>query len=60
MIEVRGLVKHYRVHERAPGVGAALRSLFKREYRLVKAVDEITFSIAAGERVGFLGPNGAG
>ncbi|HEY6879909.1 MAG TPA: ATP-binding cassette domain-containing protein [Polyangiales bacterium] len=60
MIEVRGLVKHYRVHERAPGVGAALKSLFKREYRVVKAVDEISFSIAAGERVGFLGPNGAG
>ncbi|HEX5655577.1 MAG TPA: ATP-binding cassette domain-containing protein, partial [Polyangiales bacterium] len=60
MIEVRGLTKHYRVHERAPGVGAALRSLFKREYRVVKAVDEISFSIAAGERVGFLGPNGAG
>jgi ABC-2 type transport system ATP-binding protein len=60
VIEVRGLVKHYRVHERAPGVGAALRSLFKREYRVVKAVDEISFSIAAGERVGFLGPNGAG
>jgi ABC-2 type transport system ATP-binding protein len=60
VIEVSGLVKHYRVHERAPGVGAALRSLFRREYRLVKAVDEISFSIAAGERVGFLGPNGAG
>jgi ABC-2 type transport system ATP-binding protein len=60
VIEVRGLVKHYRVHERAPGVGAAVRSLFKREFKLVKAVDEISFSIAAGERVGFLGPNGAG
>ncbi|MET0287227.1 MAG: ATP-binding cassette domain-containing protein [Polyangiales bacterium] len=60
MIEVRGLVKHYRVHERAPGVGAALRSLFKREYKVVKAVDEISFSIGTGERVGFLGPNGAG
>ncbi len=60
MIEVRGLVKHYRVHERAPGVGAALRSLFKRDYRVVKAVDEISFSIAGGEGVGFLGPNGAG
>jgi ABC-2 type transport system ATP-binding protein len=60
VIEVRGLVKHYRVHERAPGIGAALRSLFKRDYRVVKAVDEISFSIATGERVGFLGPNGAG
>jgi len=54
------LVKHYRVHERPPGVMAAFRSLFSREYRAVKAVDGISFQIAAGERVGFLGPNGAG
>jgi ABC-2 type transport system ATP-binding protein len=60
VIEVVGLTKHYRVHERAPGVAAALRSLFSRTYRPVKAVDGISFSIAAGERVGFLGPNGAG
>jgi ABC-2 type transport system ATP-binding protein len=39
---------------------AALRSVFHREYRTVRAVDDITFDIAAGERVGFLGPNGAG
>jgi ABC-2 type transport system ATP-binding protein len=60
VIEVDRLVKHYRVHERAPGVGAALRSLFSRPMSIVKAVDEISFKIEAGERVGFLGPNGAG
>jgi ABC-2 type transport system ATP-binding protein len=53
-------MKHYRVHERPPGVGAALRSLFSRPTRLVKAVDGISFQIAEAERVGFLGPNGAG
>jgi ABC-2 type transport system ATP-binding protein len=60
VIEVEGLTKHYHVHERPPGVGAALRSLFSREMRTVKAVDGISFEIAAAERVGFLGPNGAG
>jgi ABC-2 type transport system ATP-binding protein len=60
VIEVDRLVKHYRVHERPPGVAAALRSLFSRPMRVVKAVDEISFKIEAGERVGFLGPNGAG
>ncbi len=60
MIHVRGLKKHYTVHQRAPGLAAAIRSVFRRRYTVVKAVDGIDFSIAPGERVGFLGPNGAG
>src|SRR4051812_40184476 len=59
-IEVDKLVKEYRVHERAAGVWASVRSLFRRKYRVMRAVDDLSFSIAAGERVGFLGPNGAG
>lgn len=35
-------------------------SLFKREFRDVEAVKEISFSLEGGEIVGFLGPNGAG
>ena len=60
MIEVHALKKHYQVHKRPPGVAAAIRSLFKRKYETVKAVDGIEFTIKTGERVGFLGPNGAG
>jgi len=60
MIDVRGLSKSYRVHKRAPGVVAALRSVLKRRYETVKAVEDLSFQIAEGERVGFLGPNGAG
>jgi ABC-2 type transport system ATP-binding protein len=59
-IVVEKLVKEYRVHERSAGAWASLRSLFRRKYRVARAVDELSFSIAAGERVGFLGPNGAG
>jgi ABC-2 type transport system ATP-binding protein len=60
MITVENLRKEYRVHERAPGLRSAMKSLFHRRYRTVSAVDGVTFSIRAGERIGFLGPNGAG
>jgi ABC-2 type transport system ATP-binding protein len=60
VIEVDALTKTYRVHKRAPGVGAALRSVLRRRYEEVTAVKDLSFRIADGERVGFLGPNGAG
>jgi ABC-2 type transport system ATP-binding protein len=60
MISVRNLGKHYLVHRRPPGVLAAMRSLLHRTYETVVAVNDLSFEIAAGERVGFLGPNGAG
>ena len=59
-IDVRHLTKTYRVHERPPGLGAALRSVFKRTYKDVDAVKDLSFRVEPGERVGFLGPNGAG
>jgi ABC-2 type transport system ATP-binding protein len=60
VIEVRELRKEYKVHRRQPGLGASIRSLFRRRYEPVQAVDGISFSVGSGERVGFLGPNGAG
>ena len=59
-ISVSQLSKHYKVPEREGGLKAAVVSLFNRKYRIVKAVDDISFNIESGEVVGFLGPNGAG
>ncbi|WP_437764612.1 ATP-binding cassette domain-containing protein [Sorangium sp. So ce764] len=59
-IVVESLSKTYQVHERAAGFSASVRSLFRRRTKVVHAVEDLSFSIAPGERVGFLGPNGAG
>lgn len=60
MIIADALEKSFRVPLRAPGFSAAVRSLFRRETRDVRAVAGVSFRIEPGERVGFLGPNGAG
>ena len=59
-ISIQNLQKVYTIHEREAGLGAAMRSLFHRKAKEVRAVDDISFSVAPGEIVGFLGPNGAG
>src|SRR5262249_39731899 len=38
----------------------AVRGLFRRQYKEVRAVDDVSFTIERGEIVAFLGPNGAG
>ncbi|MFO0959161.1 MAG: ATP-binding cassette domain-containing protein [Isosphaeraceae bacterium] len=60
IIDVQGLTKTYRVFQKKEGVLGALRGLYHREYKEVKAVRDVSFSIEPGEMVAFLGPNGAG
>ena len=60
MISVRNLTKTYRISRKGGGLKASIASLFRREVELVHAVRDVSFELAAGERVGFLGPNGAG
>ena len=59
-IQVQGLGKTYRVADKLPGLGGTMRHLLRRRLRDVVAVRDVSFSIEAGEMVGFLGPNGAG
>ncbi|GAC1465809.1 MAG: ABC transporter ATP-binding protein [Isosphaeraceae bacterium] len=60
IIEVEGLTKTYRVFQKKEGLLGAFRGLYRREYKEVRAVHGVSFSIEPGEMVAFLGPNGAG
>jgi ABC-2 type transport system ATP-binding protein len=60
LISVRDLSKNFRSFQRREGLWGGIVNLFRREYRTVKAVDNISFAIEPGEMVGYIGPNGAG
>jgi ABC-2 type transport system ATP-binding protein len=60
VVHVSDLTKVFKVPEREAGLRASAKSLLRRTWREVRAVDAISFDIGPGEVVGFLGPNGAG
>src|SRR3954468_22854792 len=60
IIRADGLTKTYLLFQKKDGLMGAVKGLYRREYKDVKAVDGVDFSIEPGEMVAFLGPNGAG
>ncbi|MEL6469127.1 MAG: ATP-binding cassette domain-containing protein [Cyanobacteria bacterium J06623_4] len=60
IIDVQNLGKVYPVAVKEPGMKGTLQHFFRRTYRNIEAVKNISFVIEPGEIVGFLGPNGAG
>ncbi|NLN66058.1 MAG: ATP-binding cassette domain-containing protein [Clostridiaceae bacterium] len=60
MITLSNINKTFRVARRQAGFGRAVKALFSREYELIHALNDVSFSIKDGEMVGYIGPNGAG
>ncbi len=60
IIEIQNLSKSYRVYQKQEGVLAAVAGLFRRRFREVHAVRNISLVVEEGTFVAFLGPNGAG
>jgi len=60
VVRVDRLTKIFRTYRRDEGLGAALKSLVRRTATETAAVADVTFAIAPGEMVGYIGANGAG
>jgi len=59
-IEIKNVSKEFKVLNRREGLRGSIKDLFSRDYKIVRAVDDISINIKQGEIVGYLGPNGAG
>jgi len=60
IIQVENLSKRFRVARKQPGLAGAFRALIRPAYEEKTAVGGISFAVAPGEIVGYIGVNGAG
>ncbi|MCM1368351.1 MAG: ATP-binding cassette domain-containing protein [Roseburia sp.] len=60
MIELKNVEKYFKKPIRGKGVLGMFKTLFSTKHTLVKAVDNISFTVEDGESVGYIGANGAG
>jgi len=60
IIQIENISKEFKVLNRREGLKGTICDLFSKDYRVLRAVNNITMDIQPGEIVGYLGPNGAG
>ncbi|MDE6745979.1 MAG: ATP-binding cassette domain-containing protein [Oscillospiraceae bacterium] len=60
IINIKNVTKEFKVLNRREGLKGSIKDLFSRDYKIVRAVDNISMDIEQGEVIGYLGPNGAG
>ncbi|MDP7979863.1 ABC transporter ATP-binding protein [Bacillus sp. WLY-B-L8] len=60
VIDVKDLRKEFTSYSSRSGLKGAFRDLLNRNYKIVPAVNDISFTVKQGEMVGYIGENGAG
>ncbi len=60
VISLKNVTKEFKTLNRHEGLKGSFKDLFSRDYKIVKAVNNVSMDIYPGEIVGYLGPNGAG
>ena len=60
IITMKNVTKQFKVLNRHEGLKGSIKDLFSRDYKIIRAVNDVSVEIAPGEIVGYLGPNGAG
>lgn len=59
-IEVKQLRKEFKAYSSRIGLKGAFRDLLTRNYKIMPAVNDISFTVKQGEMVAYIGENGAG
>ena len=49
IIKVENLTKEFKQRKGREGLGGAIRDLFRREYNIIKAVNNVSFELEKGE-----------
>ena len=60
VVVMKNVSKQFKVLNRHEGLKGSIRDLFSRDYRIVRAVENVSLTVNKGEIIGYLGPNGAG